>query len=113
MVGVVVRHVVKAVFRPLSEGWNYPQKPDFMRIFACQRKPTGKPGYMLPKQARYQLRYTPMYRCCSNVTIISLWDQDVGGSSPFTPTIFLKDISKMSLRNIFNKQRMKGIEGER
>ena len=46
-------------------------------------------------------------------TIISLWEQDVGGSSPFTPTIFLKDISEMSLRNILNKQRMKGIEGER
>ena len=46
-------------------------------------------------------------------TINSLWDQDVGGSSPFTPTIFLKDISEMSLRNILNKQRMKGIEGER
>ena len=46
-------------------------------------------------------------------TINSLWDQDVGGSSPFTPTIFLKDISEMSLRNILNKQRMKGIKGER
>ncbi len=36
-----------------------------MRIFAYQRKPAGKPGYMLPKQARYQLRYTPMIRFCN------------------------------------------------
>ena len=46
-------------------------------------------------------------------TIISLWDQDVGGSNPFTPTIFLKGIYKIPLRNIIIQQWMKGFEGER
>ena len=46
-------------------------------------------------------------------SIISLWEQDVGGSNPFTPTLFLKGILRIPLRNIIIRQRMKGFEGER
>ena len=77
----------------------------------------GAPGNSAAKSAKEQLSRNENHYMLWHGFIPSLfylfWDQDVGGSSPFTPTIFLKDISEMSLRNILNKQRMKGIEGER
>ena len=61
----VVIYVVKAAFVPLSVIGESPVNAGVARLCGLLSKPRMDRVYALPKQARYQLRYTPIrYSLC-------------------------------------------------
>ena len=61
----VVKHVVKAAFVPLSATGESPANAGVTRLCGVFPYPVPDTATALPKQARYQLRYTPIrYSLC-------------------------------------------------
>ena len=57
----VVIHVVKAAFMPLSVIGGNPANAGVTRLCGVSPRPVPDSATALPKQARYQLRYTRLY----------------------------------------------------
>ena len=57
----VVIPVVKATFMPLSATGGNPANAGVARLCGVSSHPIPDTATALPKQARYQLRYTPLY----------------------------------------------------
>ena len=57
----MVIYVVKAAFVPLSAIGENPANAGVARLCGVSQCPVPDTATALPKQARYQLRYTPIY----------------------------------------------------
>ena len=64
----VVKHVVKAAFVPLSAAGEKPANAGVARLCGVSLCPVPDTATALPKQARYQLRYTRIFSFCHYTT---------------------------------------------
>ena len=60
---IVVKHVVKVIFRPVTSEGESAVNADAPRLCGISMGGDSNPGLTLPKQARYQLRYTRLWNC--------------------------------------------------
>ena len=66
----VVKHVVKAAFVPLSAAGEKPANAGVARLCGVSLCPVPDTATALPKQARYQLRYTRIFNLSHYITAV-------------------------------------------
>ena len=67
----VVIYVVKAVFVPFSAIWENPTNAGVTRLCGVSPCPVPDTATVLPKQARYQLRYTRLFSLFIRLVVFS------------------------------------------
>ena len=78
----VVKHVVKTVFAPFSAIGENPANAGVARLSGVLSKQLMDSATALPKQARYQLRYTRLFRYFIRLVVFSQTRRDTNFAIP-------------------------------
>ena len=97
----VVIYVVKAAFMPLSATGRNPANTGVTRLCGVSPHPVPDTATALPKQARYQLRYTRLFRYFIRLVVFSQTRRDTSFAIPGY-SLFCHDTTASGKNKVFS-----------